>query len=181
MTIEPTPQPDLIVSDKWEESVNEEVIVHFIVTNIGEADAGSSTACLEINGIDEDTVSVPALAVGVSHVGAFAPEPCPPLTTITVTVCADNFNEVEESDESNNCLEYVWTCIPPGECWAVIVGVSNYADPSIHDLSYCDDDANDIYSRLLSYDNWKASNIVLLKFMIFLIATTMQTTYTVGC
>ena len=105
-----TPQPDLIVSDKWEESVNEGVIVHFIVTNIGEAAAGSSTASLEINGIDEGTVGVPALAVEQSYVGAFALEPCPPLTTITVTVCADNDDVVEESDETNNCMTNYFTC-----------------------------------------------------------------------
>jgi hypothetical protein len=112
---------------------------------------------LEINGIDEDTVSVPALAVGESHVGAFAAQDCPPSETITITVCADNFNEVEESDESNNCLVNVWLCDPPGEYWAVIVGVSDYAD--LKDLPYSKNDANDIYNRLRSYDNWKESNM----------------------
>ena len=48
------------------------------------------------------------------------------------------------------------------EYWGVIAGVSDYADPSIHDLSYSDDDANDIYDSLLNYDNWEASNIMLL-------------------
>jgi hypothetical protein len=106
----PTPLPDLIVSDKWEESVNEDVIVHFTVKNIGDGDAGSSTACMYIDGIEEDTAYVPALAVGASHVGAFAAEPCPPLTTIAVTVCADNDDVVEESDETNNCMTNDFTC-----------------------------------------------------------------------
>jgi ABC-type oligopeptide transport system substrate-binding subunit len=48
------------------------------------------------------------------------------------------------------------------EYWAVIAGVSDYADPSIPDLSYSDDDANDIYDSLLNYDNWEANNIMLL-------------------
>ena len=48
------------------------------------------------------------------------------------------------------------------EYWAVIAGVSDYADPSIPDLSYSDDDANDIYNSLLNYDNWEANNIMLL-------------------
>jgi uncharacterized repeat protein (TIGR01451 family) len=103
-------KPDLIVSDKWEESVNEDVIVHFTVKNIGGGDAGASTACLEINGIYEGTVNVPALAAGESDVGEFAPEHCPPLTTITVTVCADNDDVVEESNEDNNCMTNDFTC-----------------------------------------------------------------------
>jgi subtilase family serine protease len=107
-------KPDLIVSEKWEESVNEGVIVYFKVTNIGEGDAKSSTtASLEINGIYEGTVGVPALVAGDSYVGAFAPEPCPPLTTITVTVCADNDDVVDESDETNNCKTNEFTCPAP--------------------------------------------------------------------
>lgn len=46
------------------------------------------------------------------------------------------------------------------EYYAVIVGVSDYK--YLSDLSYCDDDAIDIYNRLLSYPNWKATNIKLL-------------------
>jgi len=48
---------------------------------------------------------------------------------------------------------------PKVEYWAVIVGVSEYADPSIPDLHYSDDDANDIYDSLLSYGNWQADHI----------------------
>ncbi|NQE53246.1 hypothetical protein C5S29_06600 [ANME-1 cluster archaeon GoMg3.2] len=105
-----TPQPDLVVMEQWEESVNEDVIVHFIVKNIGDGDAGQSTACMYINDIEKDTAFVPALAGGESHVGAFAPEPCPPLTTIAVTVCADNDDVVDESDETNNCMTNEYTC-----------------------------------------------------------------------
>ena len=58
---------------------------------------------------------------------------------------------------------YPTTPTPPSppevEYWAVIVGVSEYADPSISDLHYSDDDANDIYNSLLSYGNWQADHI----------------------
>jgi subtilase family serine protease len=89
------PQPDLIVIQKWEEPT---------------ADAGVSTACLEINSVMIDTASVPVLQPGISYGGAFAAQNCPPLTTITVTVCADNGDVVEESNENNNCLVNQYTC-----------------------------------------------------------------------
>ena len=110
---EPTPMPDLVVSDKWEEFVNGEVIVHFIVTNIGDAEAGSSAACKYINDVKVDTVSVPELGAGTSCTRAFDPKPCPPGATINVTVCADIYGRVAESNESNNCMITTVTC-PPG-------------------------------------------------------------------
>jgi len=49
---------------------------------------------------------------------------------------------------------------PPPRYWAVIAGVSNYL--YIGDLNYCDDDAQDIYNRLIG-KGWQATNIRLLK------------------
>jgi len=46
------------------------------------------------------------------------------------------------------------------EYYAVIVGVADYQ--YVSDLSYTDDDAIDMYNTLLSYPNWKPTNIKLL-------------------
>ena len=54
-----------------------------------------------------------------------------------------------------------WESAPPvTEYWAVIVGVENYT--YIEDCAYGDDDAYDLYNRLLSYPNWDADHIKLL-------------------
>ena len=110
----PTPPgalPDLNVTHKWETFANGEFTVHFTVKNIGNAEAGESTACKYIGGIEEATVIIPALGANTSCTRAFAAEPCPPGTTITVTVCADNYDVVAESDETNNCMTNTFTCL----------------------------------------------------------------------
>jgi hypothetical protein len=106
--------PDLVVSAKWETiEYNGQIVVHFTVKNIGNADAGESTACKYINGIQVGSVIVPALGDGTNFTAEFDPEDCPPGTTFDVTVCADNYDDVAESDETNNCMTNVFTC-PPG-------------------------------------------------------------------
>jgi uncharacterized repeat protein (TIGR01451 family) len=124
-TVSPTPTPtptpipgalpDLVVSDKWETFANGEVIVHFIVKNIGNAEAGTSTACKEVNGVVVDTDDdVPKLGPDKSYTGAFTAEDCTPGKTITVTVCADNYGVVAESNETNNCKTNTFTCPEDG-------------------------------------------------------------------
>ena len=100
----------LVIEDKWETFANGQVIVHFTVKNIGDAQARSSTACKYIGGIEVDTVSIPTLGAGTSCTRAFDPEPCPPGMTITVTVCADNYDVVDESNEDNNCMTNTFAC-----------------------------------------------------------------------
>jgi len=46
------------------------------------------------------------------------------------------------------------------EYWAVIVGIGRYKN--VYDLSYSDNDANDIYEQLLLYPNWQPDHIKLL-------------------
>ncbi len=46
--------------------------------------------------------------------------------------------------------------------YAIIAGISNYPGTA-NDLSYCDDDARDIYSMLINDYNFKAENIILLQ------------------
>lgn len=47
------------------------------------------------------------------------------------------------------------------ECWAVLVGVSDYQSVYVNDLDYCDDDAQELYNALSPV--WGASHIRLLK------------------
>jgi len=50
---------------------------------------------------------------------------------------------------------------PVGTYRAVICGISDY-DGTINDLTYCDDDAQDLYDLLLTGSNWEAGNMQLL-------------------
>ena len=115
--VPPGAMPDLIIEDKWETFANGQVTVHFTVKNIGDAQARSSTACKYIGGIEVDSVRIPKLGPDTSCVRAFDPEPCPSGTTITVKVCADNYDVVDESDETNNCKVNTVTCpiVPPSK------------------------------------------------------------------
>jgi hypothetical protein len=51
----PPEKPDLVVIDKWEECVDGQMIVHFIIENIGDADAGESYATLYIDDMVVET------------------------------------------------------------------------------------------------------------------------------
>ena len=114
----PPPEPDLVVIEKWETlNVDGQVIVHFIIENIGDADAGESYATLYIDNmvVEIQNVLVPVLGPDGRFTSAFAAEPCTPGTTITVKVCADDTHVVEESDENNNCETNDFTCPIPGK------------------------------------------------------------------
>lgn len=45
--------------------------------------------------------------------------------------------------------------------WALVIGISDY-DGTANDLDYCDDDANDFSSMLVSSYGWASSNILTL-------------------
>jgi subtilase family serine protease len=108
---EPPPQqPDLEITEKYETLADGTFTVTYIVTNIGGAAAGASTTCIYIDGVLAATDSVPALAPAESHTGTVGPFDCPCGTTVTVKVCADNDSVVDESDETNNCLENELAC-----------------------------------------------------------------------
>lgn len=47
------------------------------------------------------------------------------------------------------------------DVYAVVVGVSDYQNPQVNDLNFCDDDARDFYSMLIS-SGTSSSNIALL-------------------
>jgi subtilase family serine protease len=109
----PTPgKPDLVVSEKWEECVAGQMIVHFIIENIGDADAGESYATLYIDDIlvEDQNVWVPEIGPDGKFTSEFVAEDCTPGTTITVTVCADDTHVVDESTEDNNCKLNYFPC-----------------------------------------------------------------------
>ncbi|MCK4734260.1 MAG: hypothetical protein KAT65_17535, partial [Methanophagales archaeon] len=94
--------PDLVV-EKSVTFTDGTFIVNYTVTNQGCGPANESTTCKFVNGMLMESQPCPALGSGESHSGTFDPEPCPCGATLNVTVCADNDNVVEESDETNNC------------------------------------------------------------------------------
>jgi uncharacterized repeat protein (TIGR01451 family) len=86
------------------------VIIHFIIHNNGTAAAGTSTACKVVNGVVVATDSVPRLGISGRYNGAFGAEPCPPGTAFTVTVEADNYHVVPESNKRNNNRTETFIC-----------------------------------------------------------------------
>ncbi|RKY55991.1 MAG: hypothetical protein DRP93_02305 [Candidatus Neomarinimicrobiota bacterium] len=112
----PQPKPDLVIQDKSETWINEtHYNVSYKVCNIGLASADVSKACIYIDTVHQagKDVDVAALAAGactnVITVGDFE---CTP-DTDNITVCADNYNVVDESDETNNCETNWLTCRKP--------------------------------------------------------------------
>jgi len=66
----------------------------------------------------------------------------------------DGTNQVDVTIE-------VFQQLPAGTYRAVICGISDY-EGTDNDLNYCDDDAQELYDRLLTGSNWSADNVQLL-------------------
>lgn len=77
--------------------------------------------------------------------------------TTVVSFFAGDKDGTNQLDVTINVFEQQ----PVGTYRAVICGISDY-DGSDNDLSYCDDDAQELYDRLLSGSNWEAANMQLL-------------------
>ena len=103
--------PDLVV-EKTVTITDGTFIVNYTVTNIGCGPAGESTTCKFVDGELKESQPCPVLASGASHSGTFGPEPCPCGKTLNVTICADNNNTVDESNETNNCEVNTVECPP---------------------------------------------------------------------
>jgi subtilase family serine protease len=110
------PGPDLVITYKLER-VNPltcKFKVIFTVNNIGICDAGASTACVYINGVQVGDADVGPLAAGeCSGRKKVGPFDCTPCEILTIKVEADNDNDVAECDEENNVLENEFHCPGP--------------------------------------------------------------------
>ena len=110
---EVSPRPDLTVTEKYETLDGSEFTVTYTVENNGDSNAGASTTCIYVDG-KVTTDSVGALAAGATYEGTVVIDhfDCPCGTDVTVSVCADNEDVVDESDETNNCLNNTFSCPP---------------------------------------------------------------------
>ena len=113
-TCDSCPLPDLDITDKHEEWVDQLAGTYnivYTVTNIGGADAGASTTSIMVDGVEVATDSVPLLAPSASHTGTLGPYTMSDDSDI-IKVCADMNNVVVESDETNNCEENTFGTAP---------------------------------------------------------------------
>ena len=111
--------PDLVITDKFETLEDGNFTVNYTVKNIGAGDAAASNMTIYIDGINVLEDPVPALVSGENYTNTVGPFECPCGQTLNVTVCADNGNAVDESDETNNCMINMFVC-PPCPCVPVI-------------------------------------------------------------
>ena len=108
------PQPDLTITAKSETLDDSTFKVTYTVKNAGGADAGASTTGIYAGSTQIATDSVGALSADESHTGTVTIDPfdCLCGTTVTIKVCADKDGAVDESDETNNCMENTFNCPP---------------------------------------------------------------------
>ena len=130
ITLEP---PDLVIVDKWEEmDWDGNYYVGYEIQNIGEGTAyGAGVTCLYIDGVHvaEDDLSYLTLEPGESYWEMFWEYALPCNCSLNNTVCADNYDEVEETDEENNCLTKTWSCP-----WKFKPAFPNYAPSGMPDF-----------------------------------------------
>ncbi|MGB9717348.1 MAG: CARDB domain-containing protein [Thermoproteota archaeon] len=104
--------PDLIITEIRCDRDNS--LIGYVVKNIGsEVAKENHSTTLHVNGKEftHDLVGVD-LKPGEIFESWFKDYEWPECRNITVKVCADNFNQVKESDEENNCLERNCTSYP---------------------------------------------------------------------
>ncbi len=131
-----TPLPDLIITDKHENWIDTNTFnVSYKVKNQGCAPAGASKATLYVDGSDEEQVT-PALDPDESTgVLTFTTEVnCPCGDTVTIKVCADNGEIIDESDETNNCVEQGVVCPKPD--LIITDKHENWVDTNTFNVSY---------------------------------------------
>ena len=101
--------PDLVIDEIICDRNNS--LIGYVLKNVGgEVAKGNHSTTLYVDGkeVAHDPVGVD-LKPGDVFKSWFRNYEWPECRNITVKVCADNFNQVKESDEGNNCLEK--TCI----------------------------------------------------------------------
>jgi hypothetical protein len=98
--------PDLTVSSKYEEFGESTYIVHFTVTNMGNATAapGYHVSLTVDDQVVESYTNTPALDPGESYSGVFSDEIDVSNGWDSVVVCVDTNQVIPESVEWNNCM-----------------------------------------------------------------------------
>ncbi|MCK4458491.1 MAG: right-handed parallel beta-helix repeat-containing protein, partial [Methanosarcinales archaeon] len=137
----PPEKPDLAITAKSETLTGSTFKVTYTVKNTGGGDAGASTTGIYVDGTQIATDLVGALTAGASHTSTVTIDPfnCPCGTTVTVKVCADRDGAVDESDETNNCLENAFSCpscAPPEEPDLTITAKSETLTDSTLEVTY---------------------------------------------
>ncbi len=113
MLLEVGEMPDLTVTEKSEELLEDgNFTVNYTVANIGDENASASNTTIYIDGVSTLEDPVPALSVDENYTNTVGSFNCPCGTNVTVRVCADSGNVIEESNETNNCLENEFECLP---------------------------------------------------------------------
>jgi hypothetical protein len=125
---------DLVIQDKSETWINETHFnVSYKVCNIGEGDADASEATLYVDGTDVEHQDTSALAAGAcTDEMTFDTEvECLCGETVNITVCADNGEVIDESDETNNCEVNMVECPPCAKPDLVIEKTASWSDGTL--------------------------------------------------
>jgi len=106
--------PDLVITDIWLTGS----AVNYKIANIGNADAKPSQSYFYLNNIKQASDWVDSLAAGEEITTSFSNfnwnlptasgGPSQVLVQFNVKACADAGNDIEESNEDNNCLAKTW-------------------------------------------------------------------------
>jgi len=110
-----TSEPDLVITDIW---LSGETI-YYKIKNQGNAEAKPTWSALYVFDLKEATAYAEALAPGEEKTESFSnwrwPYPAPGAAvfgaatkSFDVKVCADDKNDIGESDKSNNCYMVIW-------------------------------------------------------------------------
>jgi archaellum component FlaG (FlaF/FlaG flagellin family) len=103
-------KPDLTIvekSEEWVDLVNKTYNITYTVKNIGDASAPETATSIIIDETEVATDSVPELGVGENYTNTLGPFTMSE-DGDTIKLCADVENDVEEGDETNNCMENVF-------------------------------------------------------------------------
>jgi archaellum component FlaG (FlaF/FlaG flagellin family) len=124
-------KPDLTIEEKseeWVDLVNKTYNITYTIKNIGDASAPETATSIIIDETEVATDSVPELAEGENYTKTLGPFTMSEEKD-TIKLCADMENDVEEGDETNNCLENVFdylkmpdlTVVEKSEEWVDLV------------------------------------------------------------
>jgi len=103
------PLPDLKITGVWAENST----IHYKIKNTGDKRAGESKTNLTIDGVFKASDYVAPLEPGEERTESFNyPWTCTNKSD-EIKVCADYEDDVEESNEENNCRTETWTCPLP--------------------------------------------------------------------